>query len=826
MANTTVDVLRAVQDESYAAELTQEQWDELVRDPLFHEISADIPELTAPILARFGADGVSARSNPSLAVTDFAVIGKKQVRTHGLGVVTGVGKYSENMVMAGMVFMRTLRSRHPHAKVKSIDTSRAEKLPGVVSILHRFNLPKEYQDVSVDAGPPRRFLFGEEVYQVGAPVAAVVAESAHAADEALRLIEVQYEVLPAVTDYLEAMKSSTPKQWDNKLDGTILSVAQPFVRGNPDTAMASGDVVVESVTSRGFENHLALELSNSLSWWDNDKLVHVGTARHAHGRRSRLAQWLKVPQTSVRVITPGYLGASYGSHRDPDWEEAIAAVMAKVVGRPVKAQSTRSEDFVVRTHRAQERTEAKMALKRDGTILAATFKTTANVGAHRAGAATGAWIGFQRSYTIPNLKLDATDVFTNQYRYGSYRCVSHPFATWSQEVLIDKAAYALNMDPLDIRLLNINEAGDVDNKVPYSNPGLRAAIEQATAAIGWKDKWHAAKAKEVRPGVFHGIGIACHTCSHGAGGSPSTASVVINDDGTLTVVSGAAEVGPGERTVMAMIASEALGIPFARTSITPDVDTDNTADTGVTAGSRQTLSGGWGVYEAAIDARQQVLRVAADKLLADAKRATPPATLTLTPEDLDVKDGSVFVKADPAKKLTMTAVVAAAKNPIIGRGAHIHETTWERIAFGAHAAEVEVDTMTGSVKVLKYVAAHDVGRALNPFALEQQIEGAVIMGLGAALTEENIVDQATGLPINDNILDYKALSIKDVPRKIDIVLVEKTKEYGVYGAHGIGEPPIALPAPTISNAIYNAVGARLESLPMTRIKLLAALKPN
>jgi xanthine dehydrogenase molybdenum-binding subunit len=825
MANT-VDVLRAVQDQSYAAGLTQEQWNELVQDPLFHEISADVPELTAPLYARFGAKEEGTRSNPSLEVSIFTVIGKKQVRTHGIGVVTGIGRYSENMTMPGMVFMRTLRSRHPHAKIKAIDTSKAEKLPGVVRILHRFNMPKEYADVSVDAGPPRRFLFGEEVYQVGAPVAAVVAEAPHIADEALRLIEVQYEVLPAVTDFMEAMRATTPKQWDNRLDGTTLAVAQPFVRGDPDKGMASGDLVVESTTTRGFENHVALELSNSLSWWDNNKLIHIGTARHAHGRRAQMAQRLGVPQSDVRVITPGYLGASYGSHRDPDWEESIAPIMAKLVGRPVKAQNTRSEDFVVRTHRAQNRIESKMAVKRDGTIVGATYKVIANVGAHRSGAATGAWIGYQRTYNIPNMKLEAIDVFTNQYRYGSYRCVSHPFATWSQEILIDKAAYAINMNPLDIRLKNINEVGDVDRKVPYDNPGLRACIEQAAAGIGWKDKWHAPKAKEVRPGVFHGIGIAAHTCSHGAGGSPSTATVVINSDGTLSVVSGAAEVGPGERTMMAMIASEALGISYEKTSIAPDVDTAVTADTGNTAGSRQTLSGGWGVYEAAIDAREQVLDLAAKKITADAKRLTPPQTLTLKREDLDIKDGTIFVKADPAKKATMTDVVSLAENPILGRGAHVHESTWERIGFAAHAAEVEVDTVTGSIKVIKYVAAHDVGRALNPFAVEQQIEGGVIMGIGAALGEENLVDGSTGLPINDNMLEYKALSIKDVPRKIDVIMVEKLKKYGVYGAHGIGEPPTAVPPPTISNAIYNAIGVRLESMPMTRVKLLAALKPN
>jgi len=815
MANT-VDVLRALQDQSYAADLTQEQWSQLVQDPVFHEIAADVPELAAPLFARFGDKVAGSGSNPSLAVASNGVVGTDAVRTHGIGVVTGVGRYTENITMPGMVYMRTLRSKYPHAKIKSIDTSKAEKLAGVVHILHRLNLPAAYKDVAMDAGPPRRMIFGEEVFQVGAPIAAVAAESPHVADEALRLIEVQYEVLPAVTDMLEGMRASTPKQWDNKLDGTTLAVSQPFRRGDPDAGMTQGDVVVESVATRGFENHMALELSGSLNWWDNDKFIHIGTARHAHGRRARIAQFLSIPQSSVRVISPGYLGASYGSHRDPDWEEAIAPILAKVVGRPVKAQNTRSEDFVVRTHRAEARMESKMAVKRDGTIVAATYKVIANSGAHRSGAASGAWIGYQRTYTIPNLKLDATDVFTNQYRYGSYRCVSHPFATWSQEILIDKAAYAINMNPLAIRLKNINEAGDVDGKVPYDNPGLRACIEQAAAAVNWSSNWHAPKAKEVRPGVFHGVGIAAHTCSHGAGGSPSTASVVINADGTLTVVSGAAEVGPGERTVMAMIAAEALGIPLARVGITPDVDTDYTADTGNTAGSRQTLSGGWGVYEAAIDARNQVLAIAARRL-------------NVKPEDLDIDikaNGTVFVKSDPTKKVTMTDIVGAAQNPILGRGAHIHESTWERIGMGAHAAEVEVDTLTGSVKILKYVAAHDVGRAINPFATEQQIEGGAIMGIGAALLEENLVDKSTGLPINDNILEYKALSIKDVPRKIDVILVEKTKKYGVYGAHGVGEPPTAIPAPTLSNAIYNAIGVRLESMPMTRNKILAALKPS
>jgi len=822
-----VDVLRSVQDADYVATLTTEDWNELSRDPLFRDMAAEAPELTAPLFAKFGIDPFGGKPvvNPSLATADLTVVGKRLPRTHSIGIVTGIGRYSVNMTMPGMVFMKTLRSSQPHAKIKSIDTSKAEKLPGVVHILHRGNMPAAYKDVALEAGPPTRYAFGEEIYQVGAPVAAVAATSEHIADEALRMITVQYEVLPAVFDMMEAIKPSTPKQWDNKLDGTTIGVTQPFVRGKGDAALSEGDVQVAGITYKGFEQHVALELSCTLSWWDNDKLIHIGTVRHAHGRKSGLAQWFKIDQSKVRVITPGYIGSSYGSMRSHDADDFIAPMMAKVIGRPVKSIATRSEDMVVRTHRAETRTESKMAVKRDGTIVAAHFKVLSNVGAFRAGgAASGSWVTYQQLYNIPNLKLEATDAFTNSYRYGSFRCVQHPQATWAIETLIDKAATAINMDPVAIRLKNINLVGNIDSKRPFSNPGLKACIDQAAEKIGWTAKWHAPKAKEVRPGVFHGIGFAAHTCSHGAGGAPSTGSVIINSDGTLTVVSAAQEVGAGERTIMAMIAAEVLGIPYAQVNITPDVDSDTTADTGNTAGSRQTISGGWGVYEAALDAKTQMLDWAARKFIADAKAATPSVTLTLKGSDLDVAAGSIFIKAEPAKKMLVRDAVTAAANPILGRGAHIHETTWERLAHAAHAVEVEVDTVTGSIKILKYVAAHDIGKAINPMGAEQQIEGGVIMAISAALYEENLVDNSTGIPINDSILDYKIVTIKDIPRTIDVVMVEYAKAFGVWGAMGIGEPPMALPCPAISNAVFNAVGVRLESQPMTRVKLLAALK--
>ncbi len=819
-----VDMLRAVQDESYAAQLTPEQWAELTQSSQWQEFAVESPELAAPLLARYGSAGGGSRAPQAAPAAAYTTIGKRVPRLNGVGIVTGLGKYVENMSMPGMLHMRTLRSPHPHAKVKSIDTSKAEKLPGVVAILHRGNLPKQYQDYRMGSGPPNRYLFNEEVFEVGAPIAAVAAESDHIADEATHLIDVQYEVLPAVFDFLEGMKASTPKQWDNQLDGTILNIEKPLVRGDPDGGMAKAQVVVENVANRSVEFHLPLEMSAALCWWDNDRLTMHYTTQYAHGVRNSMAQALGLSQNKVRIIQNGYMGSGYGFRNSPDLQEIHAAILSKITGRPVRSQATRTEDFVTRGHRPQNRNETKLGVNRDGTIVAGTFKVISNIGAQRGTAASGAWFPFQVLYKIPNLRLEGIDVFTNSYKSSAYRCVGHPNGTMALETLIDKAAYAIQMDPLEFRLKNINLDGNPETKKPFSNPGIVTCMNQAAKAIDWKAKWHAPKAKEVRPGVFHGIGMANVACSHGGGSSNATGILIITSDGNVQVNTGSNEIGPGQRTLMTMIAAEALGIPLANVSIGPEVDTNLHPDSGMSAGSVQTNTGGWGTYEAAMDAKRQLLEWGAKKFVDDAKKATPPQTITVKPEDLDVVNGTVVFKSDANKKLTVAQVVQFTTGQIIGRGVHQQDPTWERTAFATHAAEVEVDTIAGTVQVTKYVAAHDVGKALNVLALEQQIEGGAIMGLGAALNEELLIDKATGLPLNANILDYKAFSIKDVPRKIDIVLVEHPREYGVFGAHGIGEPPINPPGATIANAVFNAIGVRIDALPINREKVLAALK--
>ena len=821
-----IEAVRVVQDPAYAASLTDSDWYDLSQDPAWQEMVGEQSETIAPVVAMYAQKlpgGGREPSNPTEIPVQrpFKVLGTDVARIQGYGIVTNQGTYTENLKMSGMLFMRTLRSKYPHAKIKSIDTTAAEKLPGVRKILHRLNLPEEYKDVFLGSAQPTRFIFSEEVFEVGAPIAVIAADSEHIADDAMRAINVEYEVLPAVLDMMEAMKTSTPKQFTSTLDGTTIAVTAPLVRGDPTNAKA--DRVVDLIAHKSVEQHVALEITNSLMYWDGDKLNVTYTNQHAHGTRSGLSQALKIPQNKVRVIQTGYLGSGYGYRSGIDLSEVHAAILARITGRPIKNNYTRYEDFVTRTHRNEFRDEMKMGVNQDGKIQYGQFKVIANVGAQRASAANGSWVNMQDLYAIPNLKLEAIDVMTNSYKSGPYRCVSHPNGTFALETTMDKAAYAIGMDPIAFRLNNLNEVGNPDTKRPFSNVGTRECITQVRDAMNWSNVWHAPKAKVVRPGVYHGVGMAVHLCSHGAGSNPSTGQIIINSDGSVQAVSGTTDIGSGQRTHMLMIAAEALGVTTSQITITPYVDTDNTTDTGGTNGSRMTNTGGRGMFEAATDARNQVLDWGARKFNDNFSKVTPPVTTRVTKDDVDLVDGIVSLKSDPKQTLKLSDVVQFKATSIVGVSNYLQPTTWEQVAVAAHAAEVEVDTVTGTVKITRYVAAHDVGKAINPFSIRQQIEGGVVMSVGAVLTEELLVDKATGLPLNPNLLDYRPLSIKDAPLA-EVIIVEKAKAYGTFGAHGLGEPPMGPAAPAIVNAVYNAVGAWITDMPLTRDKLLAALK--
>src|SRR5438270_4808484 len=656
MAIRDLDALRVLQDPTYAATLTAEEWEALSTNADWRHLAEEYADVVrqaveVPTMAQIAPPA----PNLGYQQTEFKVLGTRPPRVQGLGVVSNVGWYTENLNRGGQLFMVTLRSPHPHARVTNIDSADAEKFPGVSMVLHRFNLPRQYQNIKLGSGPPDRLLFPEEVFMVGTPVAVVLADSQDIGDEAMRLIKVDYEILPAAVNFLDAMKAGAPKQWDNNQDGTIVGISKPFVRGDGGgPSFAAADIKIDHVAIKPIEQHVALELTNSLTWWENDRLNMIYTSQGAHSVRAALASALRLPMSQVRVVQQGYVGSGYGYRGSLDLPEIHAAIASKLTGRPVKTMYTRYEDFTTRTHRPTFRNEVHLGVNKDGTIQALQARIIADVGAQRATAAAGAWYIFQMLYKIPNMTLEGIDVMTNRYLAGAYRCVSHPNGTFALETAIEKAAYAVGMDPVEFRLKNINLDGNVDAKLPWSNPGIVDVIQTAADKIGWTQKWHPAKGKEVRPGVFHGIGLAAHECSHGAGGEPATGQVQFNGDGTVSIISASNEIGGGERTMMKIIATEALGMPWEAVTITPYIDTDLTTDTGGSGGSRQTDSGGWGVYDAALDVRKQLFAAAVAKASADAKKANKPDP-GVNADDLTI-DGK-FVKStkDPGFQMSISS---------------------------------------------------------------------------------------------------------------------------------------------------------------------------
>lgn len=782
-------------------------------DPEYLLNLAEHEEVLKELIAEHGSKlpGFTAAAPEIAPAQEFTVIGKNTPHVRGFGIVSGAGKYATDLYLPGMLYMKTLPSPYGHARIKRIDTSKAEALPGVHAVLTYANLPEEYRDVKLASGPPPRYILPQEVFYVGEEVAIVAAADESIAEEALDLIEVEYEELPAVYDMLEAMQPSSPKNWDNELPGNIVAIADPIVRGDPDTGFAEAALVLEHRYITAVEQHSEIETSGCTAMWEGDSLTIWDSTQYAYGVRDGISRALGLRQDKVRVIS-GYVGGGFGNKTGADRYQIHAALLGKVTGRPVRVMLSRAEHYNTTSHRYPIIADLKMGVKKDGTIIAFSVKCIGDNGAlGGSNRATGPLFTFQQLYTAPNARFEATSVFTNKFRAGALRCVGHPQATWAQEIHADRIAHELGINPLDFRLKNINEVGDQDSGLPYSkDPGLRECIVKGAERIGWKANWHAPGQKLIEGTRYHGIGMAAHVCTHGASSPPMSGIVKINTDGSLQVISAAQDTGSGVRTAVPMIAAEELGIPWELTSITPETDTSVAPNTGGTYGSRMTPSAGWGILEAARDAKRQILELA--------------ATLLETEVDkLATANGEVYVVGQTDKKVTIAEVASKAGGPIIGRGFALRPTQWTMAAFAAHFVEVEVDKATGDVRVTRLVAAHDVGRAINPLGVEQQIEGGVVQGIGAALFEQNLVDPATGVPINSNFLDYRMPSILDVPL-IESIIVEHPREYHPLGIHGVGEPPIAVPAPAIANAIFNAVGVWITSRPMTRDKILAALK--
>jgi len=528
-----------------------------------------------------------------------------------------------------------------------------------------------------------------------------------------------------------------------------------------------------------------------------------------------LAKYLDIPMSKVRVVKP-YVGGAFGSKLDM-LVEHIAALLSRMAGHPVRLVLNREEEFSTTVCRQAFAIRLKMGVKRDGTLTAIEARATSNEGAYMyKGLIIVAIAGssMTRVYRCPNVKYEGQGVYTNTTPAGAFRGFSSPPAYFAVESMVDMIVEKLGIDPVEFRLKNYKTVGESSRLgPPITSSGLDECLRQGAKLMGWERRKKPGEAGDVKK---RGIGMS--SIAHGSGKRPAepdhcSAFVKINEDGTAHLSIGTADLGTGSNTTLAQIAAEELGLSLDDIGVTAG-DTDTTPFDEGAAASRTLYVAGGAVKVAAADAKQQLLSYAAKKL-------------GVQPKDLEVKNRQIYTKNNPEKGLAIGEVTREARKAkegaIIFLGKASFEDPVSAQTFGAHFAEVEVDTETGQVEVVKMVAVHDVGKAINPVVVEGQIEGGVTQGIGYAITEEPMLDKKTGEMLNSNFATYMILTALDMP-KIQTGLSEPIDPTGPFGAKGVGEPPLEAVAPAITNAIYNAIGVRFTEIPITQEKVFRALR--
>ena len=731
------------------------------------------------------------------APKEFSIVGKRIPRIDAYERVTGQAHYTGDIQLPGMLYARVLRSNVPHAKIVSIDTSKAEKLPGVKAVINHENAKVPW---SSGGHTHQRFIFNNPVRFVGDAVAAVAATDRHIAEDALKLIEIKYEKIPHVLDPNEALKPDAPKiSTSGNLSVGKGAFSAPIEEswGDLEKGFKEADQTFEDTYITKHTNNAQLERRVSIAKWDAGKLTVYASTQGVSNARTDIAKDFGLPLSRVRVVSK-YMGGGFGNKNQAQDYDYMAAVLAKVTNQPVKLEFTREDDYIGMHGRWPSEQHYKIGVKKDGTITAVQLDAVTNMGAYRKQSGNLSGTDF---YNIPNFKKVIKPVHTNTVVSANYRAPAYPQSVFGFASFLDHIAYELGINPVDMFMKN--RIQKYKSKLPFTSNYLEQCIIEGSKRIGWSEKWHKPGAA---PGVKkHGIGMAL-------GGYPfrpglGAATIRINPDGSAHLLVGVTDIGTGAKSTMAIIAAEALGIPLNQIQVT-NGDTDVTPYSVGESGSRTTSFTGPAVIAAAEDVRKQIFALAAPELKAKA-------------EELDLRDGQVFVKSDPSQKIPLERAVARA-GELIGRATTNPEfKDVEGKSFSAHFAEVEVDTLTGHVKITRYVAAHDSGMILNRMPAESQIMGGVVQGIGMAFTEELITDKLTATPINPNYRDAKVPTHLEAPN-VEVIFIEHYDPYGPFGGKVVGEPPITAAVATIANAIFNATGKRIKELPITPDKILQA----
>lgn len=755
-----------------------------------------------------------------------SVIGQPIERVDGREMVSGRAVYGVDMKLPGMLFGKVLRSPIPHGRIVRIDVEKAKQLPGVKAVLTA-------KDV-----PGRRFGFAikdetifatDKVRYVGDAVAAVAAVSEEVAEEAVGLIDVEYEELPAVFDAEEAAREGAPliheeaasyepnrgrsPTWKPVLGTNIIHRAV-HQRGDVEAAFAKSDFVFEDTFRTSQIHHCYMEPHAVVAQAEGEKITVWSSAQEVFPIRSVLAGLFGLPESKIRVIATK-VGGGFGGKIAPRLEPYAIALALKTQ-KPVKIVMTRPEEFSAAAGSAPAVVYIKTGVQKDGTLKARDVRFIWDTGAYSEGLppsnrALKDGIG---GYRLSDFRITSTLVYTNKLRATPLRGLGVPEATWAVESQMDMIAHKLGIDPLEFRLKNALEEGDINSvgDVVHSI-GLKECLHEVAKGIGWGK----AKKKNV------GLGLALITKSPTTTGSISGAYVHFNEDGSAQVLVGASEIGQGSLVALSQIAAEELGIPVDSVGIV-------SADTAVcpfdqgTFSSRVTLYTGMAVKAAAADAKKQLLEIASQ-------------LMEIPERDLEIDMQKVVSKKHPGAEISFKEVVERAHTnmkPILGKGWAGGKGDWPGLPhkmkgneptpgskYGAQAVELEVDTETGVVKILKMVSAHDAGRTVNPLTLDGQITGGAVMGMGYALYEK--IQFEDGRVTNPSFMDYKIPSSHEIPEIIPI-RVEVPLPEGPFGAKGAGELAGLGVAPAVANAIFDAIKVRIQELPLDPERVLDAIE--
>ena len=688
-------------------------------------------------------------------IDELSVVSHRISRMEGADKVTGKAKFTYDINLPGMLYGAILRCPHPHARVVKIDVRAAAEMEGVKVV-------EAYE--------------GKTVHFAGEGVAAVAAVSKEVAEDALEKIEVEYEQLPFVVDVEEAMTPEAPTVHEAESN-----VRELYSRGE-GIDFDDADVIVEATYSAPVVMHICQETHGAVAQWDGDNLTVWTSTQGVCGVRDGLAWAFDLPPENVRVITE-HMGGGFGSKFGAGNHDITAAELARKAGAPVKLMLNREEDFLCAGNRPSYTAHIKAGAKKDGTLSVFHLESYGT-----GGVGSGATAPMPYIYQVSQVKTSQVDVLINAGPACAMRAPGHPPAAFAMDSLMDELAEKLQIDPLALRLKN------------DPNEIRRQQIAVGAERIGW-DKRHE-KGVSTSPKKRRGFGVGCSIW--GGGGGPGTEVLAeIHPDGSVKVMTASQDLGTGTRTIIAQTAAEELGLQVS--DITALIGDTEFPPSGASGGSTTAACVIPAVKNTLAEAKQNLFAIVAEELKAE-------------PDDLEAKDKKISVKSKAERCLSWhDATAKLGTQPLVVKGGWVEGLSSSGVT-GVQFAEVEVDVATGEVRVVKIVAIHDVGLPVNRLTTESQIIGAVVMGLGYALSEERIMDAPTGIMLNANMLDYKAPGVMEIPEIEPIIF--GTPERGVIG---VGEPPSIPTAGAIANAVYNAIGVRIRALPITPDKIIAAM---